>query len=63
MLSHEQLKTVSGILANLGQVCIASAVFPFVVPRFAPEAALSIFSGALLALFFWALSVAFVKYL
>ena len=63
MLSSEQLKTLSGILANLGQGCIASAVFPFIVPRFAPEAASSIFSGVLLALFFWTLSIAFVKYL
>jgi len=61
MLSPAQIKNISAIAADLGQVCIASAVVPFVVPQFAPEAVTTIISGLLFAVIFWILSIVFVK--
>ena len=61
MLSSEQIKTTSSILGDLGQVAIASAVVPFVIPDFRPEAMATIMFGSLLALLFWVLSILAVK--
>lgn len=58
-LSYEKLKIVSGILSNLGQICVASLVVPFFVGS---ENNLSVFVfGSLLAILFWSLGIAFVK--
>ena len=57
MLSSEQIKTASSILADLGQVAIASAVVPFLIPDFRPEAMATIMFGSLLAFLFWTLSI------
>lgn len=61
MFSHEQLKAISGIMAGLGQVCIASAVVPFIVPSFMPNAMPTIVAGSLLAILFWTMSITSVK--
>lgn len=61
MFSSEQLKAISAILKDLGQVCIASAVVPFVIPHFISGTASIIFVGALLAILFWTLSIITVK--
>ncbi len=61
MFTREQYKTISGILADLGQVCVASAVVPFVIPHFSPDAMASIIGGFMFAIFFFGSSVALVK--
>lgn len=61
MLSIEQLKAIAGILSDLGQICIASVVIPFVFPSFAEDALPTIVLGLLLAIFFWTLSILSVR--
>ena len=61
MLSSEQIKTLSAILADLGQVSIASVVIPFVIPTFSENALATIISGTLVAILLWTLSILFVK--
>lgn len=58
-LGLEKRKVISGILANLGQVCIASMVVPFAVGNL--ENISTLIAGSLLAMLFWSLSVAFVN--
>ena len=60
-MSREQIKTLSEILADLGQVSIASVVIPFVIPTFSKDAIMTIIIGTLLALLFWTLSILLVK--
>ena len=58
-LSYEKLKVVSGILSNLGQICVASLVVPFFINA---KNNFSVFVfGSLLAILFWSLGIAFVK--
>lgn len=55
----EKMKVVSGILANLGQVCVASLVVPFVTGNVERIPVLA--AGLFLATLFWSLSVAFIR--
>ena len=61
MLNYEQIRVLSRILSDLGQLSVASAVVPFVVPKFAPDSVLTVFSGFLFATFFWLLSILSAK--
>ena len=61
MLSSEQIKTLSAILADLGQVAVVSIVLPFIFPTFSEDAVSKIIFGSLLSLFFWVSSVLLVK--
>ncbi len=63
VFSSEQLKAISSILADLGQVRVASAVIPFVVPHFRPDATVSMIGGFIFAIFFFWSSVNSVKHL
>lgn len=58
-LGVEKMKVISGILANLGQVCIASMVVPFAIGN--TQSASAFIVGSLLAILFWSASVAFIK--
>ena len=61
MLSKEQIRVVSNILLDLGQISVASVVLPFVVPDFHDDAWPTIVSGSLLASLFWFLSILSAK--
>ena len=61
MLSSEQIKTLSAILADLGQVAVVSIVLPFIFLTFSEDAVSKIIFGSLLSLFFWVSSVLLVK--
>ena len=60
-LSDEQIKGISEISRDIGQVCLASGVVPFIFPAFAPERTLSMLAGLILAFIFWGISINFLK--
>ncbi len=55
-MSSEQIKTVSGIFANLGHIFFASIVIPFVVSP-ADGNMILIFFGVATALLMWSISI------
>ena len=61
MFSSEQLKVISGILANLGHISITSVVLPFILPGYINGAVGLILLGSLLAILFWIFSILLVK--
>lgn len=63
MLNYEQTRVLPRILSDLGQLSVASAVVPFVVPKFAPDSILTVISGFLFATFFWLLSILSAKFI
>lgn len=58
-LGDEKMKVISGILANLGQICIASLVIPFAIGN--TQNTPTFIIGSLLAMLFWSASVAFIR--
>ena len=61
IFSSVQLKTISEIFSDIGQVCIASMVIPFIIPGFEKDQIATIILGTSLALLFWTLSILLVK--
>ena len=60
-LSDDQIKAVSEICRDIGQVCLASGVVPFIFPTFIPERTTSVFTALILAVIFWSISIKFLN--
>jgi hypothetical protein len=60
-IADSQLKALSGIAADIGQVCLASMVMPFVVPILDRSGFWMLVSGLILAFIFWFFSVWVVR--
>ncbi|MEK7542479.1 MAG: hypothetical protein AAB524_02155 [Patescibacteria group bacterium] len=60
-LSHPQIKAISEISRDIGQVCLASVVIPFLVPQFSPDRVAAIIVGLSIAFGAWIMSIHLVK--
>jgi hypothetical protein len=62
-ISAEQVKGISEIARDVGQVCLASAVVPFLVPSFAPDKLPMVLLGLGFAASCWLISIYLLKYI
>lgn len=61
MFITEQIRTISGIFANLGHIFFASIVLPFITTPQSANNILLILSGFSIAVMFWIISVTLIK--
>jgi len=59
--TSEQIKTISGIFANLGNIFFASIVIPFIATSQSPDEILLLLSGVSVAITLWVISITLVK--
>lgn len=60
-LSDEQVRGISEIFRDIGQVSLASIVIPAFIPGFEQNSIPLIVSGALFMIGMWAVSISLVK--
>ena len=60
-LNNEQLKVVSDIGVNLGNISLASIALPFLVPIVSRGALVALVGGGLATILFWSFSVVVIK--
>ena len=60
-IDQEQKRMLAGILANVGNISIASVALPFIIPEFNQDQLMAIIAGLLLAVILWTSSILLVK--